>query len=328
MSSAPTAVGTAQLVPHPAGHDGELRAAVEELRQGRRFAARALLARTWGDPGLWAARTQVLGAAAGHSDVLRHWETEEPEAVGLIALCTRVAVDRAVLAGRQQPGSRDAAALDGAARQWCWLTASATEGDPVPWLGLLTLAQLDSRQVRQEHRVSAPDRMLPPGPWGLFGQARRVDPWGREAFHRMLRFWAARGESGPAAEFLAAHLPGAPEGSALHALPLYLYVDRYRRAKRKDAVLLQWTNEEKVRATVLTAFSHWQFALERGARWPVGDESHLAHALWASRRPREAAEVFTGMSPFVASEPWVTMSPDRPGDLLRQALAQSYAVAG
>ncbi|MFB7908374.1 hypothetical protein ACFC1T_18250 [Kitasatospora sp. NPDC056076] len=317
-----------RLVQHPAGHDGELRAAVEELRQGRWYAARALLAHSWSSPGLWAARTQVLGAMAGQNDVLRHWASEEPATFGLTTLHTRVAVDQALLVGQRQPDSPDAVALEGTARQWCWLGASVLASDPVPWLGLLTLAQLDLNQARPEHRVPAPDQMLPPGPWGMFDQARRIDPWGREAFHRMLRVWLARGEIGPATEFLAAYQPSAPEGSALHALPLYLYVDRYRRAKRKEAVQLQWTDDQAVRDTVLNAFSHWQTALAQGVRWPVSDESHLAHALWASRHRPQAAEVFAAMSPFISAQPWQILAPDRPGNLLREATAQSYAVAG
>ncbi|MFJ7280583.1 hypothetical protein [Kitasatospora sp. NPDC098663] len=264
---------------------------------------------------------------AGQSDILRHWGDEEPTAFGLTTLHTRVAADQALLAGQRQRGSREAVALEGTARQWCWLAASVLGGDPVPWLGLLTLAQLDTGQARPEHRVPAPDQMLPPGPWALFDQVRRIDPWGREAFHRMLRFWLALGESGPATEFLATYLPSAPEGSALHALPLYLYVDRYRRAKRKDAAQLQWTDEETVRATVLSAFSHWQAALGRGVRWPVADESHLAHALWASRQHQQAAEVFSAMAPFISMQPWQSLA-HQPGDLLRQAMTQSYAVAG
>ncbi|MEV6976948.1 hypothetical protein [Kitasatospora sp. NPDC093806] len=320
------ALDPGRFVQHPAGHDGDLRVAVEELRHGRWWSARALLAATWGDPGAWASRTQALGAVAGHTDVLRIWAAEEPAAFGLTALQSRVAVDRALPAGRRQPGSRDAVALEAAAREWCWLAASVLADDPVPWLGLLTLAQLDSGLLRAEHRVQACDEMLPPGPWGLFDQARRVDPWGREAFHRLLRFWLSRGESGPAAGFLATYLPGAPEGSALHALPLYLYVDRYRRARRKDAVQLQWTDDQTVRATVLRAFEHWRAALGRD-RWPVGDEGHLAHALWAARQRREAAEVLTAMAPFVSAQPWQSLS-ERPYDLLRQVTAQSYAATG
>ncbi len=325
MPSAPTAAD--QLVQHPAGHDGELRAAVEELRQGQWWSTRTLLAHSWGNPGLWASRTQVLGAVAGHNDVLRHWGSEEPAAFGLTTLHARVAVDQALLAGQRQPDSRDAMALEGGARQWCWLAASVLGGDPVPWLGLLTLAQLDLRQARPEHKVPAPDQMLPPGPWGLFDQARRTDPWGREAFHRMLRFWLARNEVGPATEFLATYLPSAPGGSALHALPLYLYVDRFRRAERKEAIQLQWTDDETVRDTVLRAFGHWRAALAQGVRWPVVDESHLAHALWASRQRPQAAEVFSEMDPFISLQPWQSLA-DRPGDLLRQAMNQSYAVAG
>ncbi|MFB8201925.1 hypothetical protein [Kitasatospora purpeofusca] len=264
---------------------------------------------------------------AGPKDVLRHWSAEEPDAFGLTALRARVAVDRAVLAGQRQPGSPDALTLEGAARQWCWQAASVLGGDPVPWLGLLTLAQLDLRQARPEHRVPAPDQMLLPGPWALFEQARRTDLWGREAFHRMLRVWLARGESGPATEFLATYLPSAPQGSPLHALPLYLYVERYRRAQRKEAVQLQWTDDETVRTSVLRAFEHWRAACGQSSRWPVVDESHLAHALWATRQRQRAAEVFAAMQPFISAQPWQSLS-DQPNDLLRQATAQSYAVAG
>ncbi|MEV4558384.1 hypothetical protein AB0K51_15530 [Kitasatospora sp. NPDC049285] len=326
MPSAPTA-GADQLVQHPAGHDSALRAAVEELRQGQVWSTRVLLARSWGDAGLWAARTQVLGTVAGQTNVLQRWGDEEPDAFGLNTLHARVAVDRALLASQRQPDSQDAAAFENTARQWCWQAASVLAGDPVPWLGLLTLAQLDPRQARPEHRVPAPDQMLPPGPWALFEQARRTDLWGREAFHRMLRFWLSRGENGPATEFVAAYLPSAPGGSALHALPLYLYVDRYRRAERKDAVELQWTNEETVRATVMRAFTHWQTARSQGGHWPVLDESHLAHALWATRHRQEAAEVFAAMRPFISASPWQSLS-HQPGDLLRTAMSQSYAAAG
>ncbi|MFF2545081.1 hypothetical protein ACFVUY_21255 [Kitasatospora sp. NPDC058063] len=140
----------------------------------------------------------------------------------------------------------------------------------------------------------------------------------------MLRFWLARGTPGTANDFLAAFLPSAPTGSPLHALPLYVYVDRYQRAERKGTAQLQWTKDEGVRAAVLRAYEHWSAASGGQGRWPVADESHLAHALWASRLPVQAAEVFTAMAPFVSSHPWVSVG-DRPDDLFRQALAQSFA---
>ncbi|MFJ1706864.1 hypothetical protein [Kitasatospora sp. NPDC088346] len=237
-----------------------------------------------------------------------------------------MAVELALLVRQQQIDPREAASREHAARGSCWQAASSLAGDPVPWIGLLALAQLDSTQARPEHQVGAPDLMLPPGPWGLLDQARRADPWSREAFHRMLRFWLARGESGAATEFLTTYLPHAPAGSPLHVLPLYLHVDRYRRTERKERAALQWTNDEGVRSTVLRAYEHWQASQADVGRWPVVDESHLAHALWATRHPQQAAEVFAALNPFVSSQPWVSLS-DRPSDLIRQALAQSFAAA-
>ncbi|WP_371500260.1 hypothetical protein OG871_27455 [Kitasatospora sp. NBC_00374] len=275
---------------------------------------------------MWASRTQALGAVSARTDVLQHWGAEEPNGFGLVTLQTRAAVELALMAGQQKTDPQEAASREGAARGWCWQAASTLAGDPVPWIGLLALAQLDSAQARPEHRVGAPDRMLPAGPWGLLGQARRADPWSREAFHRMLRVWLAWGGSGTAAEFLATYLPAAPEGSPLHALPLYLHVERYRRAERKEEAALQWTHNDGIRSTVRRAYEHWRAGHSGVGRWPVVDESHLAHALWATRQPRQAAEVFAALNPFVSSQPWASLS-GRPDELIRQAVAQSFAAA-
>ncbi len=75
---------------------------------------------------------------------------------------------------------------------------------------------------------------------------------------------------------------------------------------------------------MLRAYEHWQMRPSSVGRWPVGDESHLAHGLWATRQPRQAAEVFAALDPFTSSQPWMSLS-DRPDDLIRQALAQSFA---
>ncbi|MEU6233036.1 hypothetical protein [Kitasatospora sp. NPDC047058] len=313
-----------QLVQHPAGHDGELRGAVEELRAGRWQAARALLAGSWSVRSLWTSRTQALGVVAAHTDVLRHWAREEPSGFGLVTLQARASVELALMAAQTHAEPPEVAAREREARGWCWQAASTLAGDPVPWIGLLALAQLDPGQARPEHRVAAPDQMLPPGPWGLLNQAHLADPWCREAFHRMLRFWLARGDGGTAAEFVATYLPAAPSGSPLYALPLYLQVDRYRRAERKEAVALLWTNDQGVKAAAWRAYEHWRTARSAGDRWLVTDESHLAHALWATRKPEQAAEVFASLDPFVSSQPWASLS-GRPEDLLRQAMAQSFA---
>ncbi|MFJ9841762.1 hypothetical protein ACIRYZ_15075 [Kitasatospora sp. NPDC101155] len=300
--------------------------AVEELQQGRWMAARAVLASSWGSWPLWTGRTQVLAAVAARTNVLDYWYAEAPDSTGLVTLLARVAVERALLTGVQPTDPRVVAGLEQSARQLCWDAAATLADDPVPWICMLALAQLDLSQSRPEHRISAPDQMLPPGPWGLLAQVRRADPWNREAFHRLLRFWLAQGDGGSASDFLAAFLPGAPTGSPLHALPLYLYVDLYRRAERRDKerARLRWTKNEQVRATVLRAYENWRAAPGEQGRWPLVDESHLAHALWATRCRAQAAEVFASMAPFISSQPWVSVG-DRPDAVLREALAQSMA---
>ncbi len=142
----------------------------------------------------------------------------------------------------------------------------------------------------------------------------------------MLRFWLGRDEIGPASSFLSGHLRDAPAGSPLHALPLYLHVERYRRAEKgaEAAAYLQWTNDESVRLAVQQVLAHWRAARGAGVHWPVADESHLAHALSATRRHQDAAEVFTAMAPFVSHEPWVSLSDD-PNRLLRDSISKAFA---
>ncbi|MET8630765.1 hypothetical protein ABZW30_44970 [Kitasatospora sp. NPDC004669] len=314
-----------RLVYHPAGHDGHLRNAVEELRAGRWMAARGLLAASWGDWPLWTSRTQVLGAAAARSDVLRHWAQEDQDGPGLVTLQARAAVELVLMIHRQTD-PRELAMLEHSAREACWRAAATVAGDPVPWISLLALAPLDRQQARPEHRAPAPDPMLHPGPWGLLDQARRVDPWNREAHHRMFRFWTSLDRSGTATTFLRTYLGSAPAGSPLYALPLHLHVERFRTAPRKDAIRRQWSDGE-VRQDVLRAYEHWLEAPGERAKWPVVDESYLAHALWASHHLEQAAGVFASLSPFASSQPWLSLADHReqaPG-LLQQVMAQVAA---
>ncbi|MBV6695673.1 hypothetical protein KV557_00860 [Kitasatospora aureofaciens] len=314
-------------VVHPAGHDGDLRAAVEELRSGRWVAAREVLARSRGDWPQWTRRTQVLGAVAAQSDVLRHWSADEPDSPILLTLHARASVEGVLLAHQQQADERLLAGWDAAAREACW-RAAGIGVDPVPWICLLALAQLDIQQERMEHRVDPPDQMLLPGPWGLLEHTHRIDPWGREAYHRMLRFWLAMGRTGAATNFLMHFLASAPTGSALHALPLHLHLERYRREPRKEAVLSQWSSDH-VRRDVQSAYTHWRAAVGEHGRWPVADESLLAHALWADHHLAEAAEVFASLGPFASWQPWATIAGDRERgyDLLHHAIAQCRRVA-
>ncbi|MFJ2778195.1 hypothetical protein [Kitasatospora sp. NPDC087315] len=316
----------ARLVYHPAGRDGDLRNAVEELRAGRWMAARGLLAASWGDWTLWTSRTQVLGAAAARSDVLRRWEQEEPEGLGLATLQARAAVEVVALVDPRQADPRQLAWLEQSAREACWRAAATVADDPVPWVCLLALAGLDQGQVRPEHRAPAPDPMLPPGPWGLLEQARRADLWNREAYHRMFRFWLALARPGTATTFLRTYLGSAPAGSPLYALPLHLHVERYRTASRRDAVRRQWSDGE-VLQDVLLAYEHWLAAPGGRGKWPVVDESYLAHALWASHHLEQAGGVFASLAPFASSQPWLSLADRREQahGLLQQVMTQIAA---
>ncbi|MBV7694468.1 hypothetical protein [Streptomyces sp. TRM70350] len=288
----------------PAGPDAALRTALQEVRTGRWMSMRTLLAETssWWQ---WTQRTQVLAAAAAGTDVVRAWLAEEPDSVPAVVMHARVAVERALRAARgehrrtQELWHEAWLAADAAAR--------ASPHDPVPWVCLLALARLDRGQRWDEHRVPAPEPMLPPGPWGLLAEAGKRDPYNREAHHRMLQFLFARVASGRLAEavgFAQWAADGAPPGSALHVLPLYVRVERYRRAGGHDAALdLHWVAEDATREA-RRAFHSW-FELTTAAERSPLDLNHLAHALWGALQFPEAARVFDAIGPYYAPLPWV-----------------------
>lgn len=212
---------------HPAGHDNELRSAAQDLRTGRWVSMARLLERTDGW-GLWTQRTQVLAAISAGSDVVQAWRAEEPNSVAALVMHTRVTVERAVRAHRA--GHPRTGELWQEAWETCREAAGISPADPVPWVCLLALALLDEHRQMAEHRIAAPGPMLPPGPWGILAEADKRDPHNREAYHRMLQFVYA-GTPGPlseAANFVHWAAGSAPPGSALHVLPLYVRVERYR----------------------------------------------------------------------------------------------------
>lgn len=293
----------------PAGNDVALRAALQDLRTGRWMAMRGLLedTRAWWQ---WTQRTQVLAAAAAGTDVVRAWLTEEPFSVPAVVMRARVAVERALRAHRE--GHRRTHEL--------WIEAwdasqSATRTaphDPVPWVCLLALAQLDKEQSWQEHRERAPEPLLPPGPWGLLAEADKRDPYNREAYHRMLQFLYIRGSGERLAEAVgyAQWASGtAPPGSALHVLPLYVRVERYRRTSGRNAALdLHWVAEDAAREAQLAL--HAWFELSRPAERSLLDLNHLAHALWGALRFPDATRVFEALGPYWTPLPWAYRTAD------------------
>ncbi|WP_327678280.1 hypothetical protein [Kitasatospora sp. NBC_00458] len=311
----------ARLVYHPAGHDAELRAAVDDLCVGRWLSTRSLLDSTGRDWSRRSARTQVLGVVAPRSDALEHWADEDPGSPDLAVLRLRVEVERAVAA--HAVGRRDAVELEQKARQSSWRAVEEQPADPVPWLCLLTLAALDPDQRRAEHRDPGPDMMLPPGPWGLFFEANRRDPFSREAHVRMLRYWLTV-RRWSATDFVNFVMPNAPYGSPLFVLPLYLSVEQYRSDRRRDVARRQWLREPH-RDRAMAAFESWT-ATDQPDQWPVVDLSHLAHALWAGIRMREAVEVFGALGSFASQAPWIHVadSPELAEGLLLTARHQAY----
>ncbi|WP_345287771.1 hypothetical protein [Streptomyces gulbargensis] len=295
---------------HPAGHDHALRHAVQEVRTGRWVAMAGLLDETSGWDA-WTRRTQVLATVAAGTDVVHAWRTEEPASLAAAVMACRVAVERAVRAHRS--GHVRARDLWHEARAACRETADCVPADPVPWIGLLALAALDIRRDLPEHRLAPPGPMLPPGPWGLLAEAEKRDPHNREAHHRMLQFVYA-GSGGPLSEavnYARWAEAQAPVGSPLHALPLYVRVERYRRERGHERALdLHWVTEDAVR-DARAALDGWFLfcATEEASQL---DLNHLAHALFGALCFSDAARVFRALGPYYTTLPWAyrTARPD------------------
>ncbi|MGW2486321.1 hypothetical protein ACWCV9_03750 [Streptomyces sp. NPDC001606] len=300
----------ARLSYDPAGPDHALRAALQELRTGRWMAMRTLLAETtrgWE----WTRRTQVLATVAAGSDVVRAWLTEEPDSVHAAVMQARVGVERALRAQRERHRRTHELWIE------AWDAAQTATRiaprDPVPWICLLALAQLDPEQRWEEHRAAPPAPLLPPGPWGLLAEAHARDPYNREAHHRMLQFLYARGgsdrltEAAGYAQWAAAE---APPGSAVLLLPLYVRVERYRRASGYDAALdLHWVADDATREA-RHGLRSWFDRAPHAEASPL-DLNHLAHALWGALLFPDAARVFEAIGPYVTPAPWMYRTPDR-----------------
>ncbi|MEU7006378.1 hypothetical protein [Streptomyces sp. NPDC046332] len=296
---------------HPAGHDHALRHAVQDLRTGRWVSTARLLDETsgWAD---WTRRTQVLATVAASGDVVRTWRTERPDSVSATVMHARVAVERAVRAHRGgHPRTRE---LWQEAWTACREASERAPADPVPWICLLALAALDDRQRMAEHRLTPPAPLLPPGPWGLLAEVDRRDPQNREAHHRMLQFLYARhtGSLSEAVNYAQWAAVSAPTGSALHALPLYVRVERYRRDRgHRHALDLHWVAEDALR-DAQRALHHW-FLFCATAEASLLDLNHLAHALYGAQNFTDAARVFEALGPYYTVLPWAYRT-DRPDD--------------
>ncbi|MFD9222675.1 hypothetical protein ACFWDI_22275 [Streptomyces sp. NPDC060064] len=297
---------------HPAGHDSELRTAMQDLRTGRWVSMRNLLTAT-SDWALWTQRTQVLAAVAAGSDAVQAWRREEPRSLAATVMHCRVVVERALRAHRE--GHRRTQELWHEAWEACRVAGHQAPEDPVPWVCLLALAQLDEKQQMDEHRTAPPGPMLFPGPWGLLAEADKRDPFNREAYHRMLQFVYARRSGGHLSEavnFVQWAASSAPSGSPLHALPLYVRVERYRREHGQEKALdLHWVTEDAARDAQRALHSWFNQVAPAGRS--LLDLNYLSHALWGALQFPDAAPVFEALGPYYTTLPWAYRT-DSPGD--------------
>jgi hypothetical protein len=295
---------------HPAGFDDALRTALDDLRAGRWRSTSELLGscRTWG---VRTSRSQVLAAAvvAAHGDAVEAWLQEEPSADALM-MRARVRVQQAL--GASRAGERGVGVLADRARAACGEAARYGPADPVPWVCLLALAQLDwpeARRRRPEHRAQPPEYMLPSGPWGLLHEADQRDPGSREAWHRMIQALRAYGAN--VHDVVRWICTWAPEGSPLLLLPLYLHAEHYAKERARGALTpLYWTTDPISHYT-WRALEGWFWYADR-TEWAPQDLNHLAQALFSTGLYPKAAQVFVAIGPFVTPEPWkyVAESPD------------------
>ncbi|MGW4030887.1 hypothetical protein ACWEFL_16460 [Streptomyces sp. NPDC004838] len=295
----------------PAGFDTALRPALDDVRAGRWLAMRDLLhsTTTWGS---WTSRSQILAAAAATGDTVEAWAQEEPRSYPARMMQARVEVQRALNAHREK--DRDAVAQAQRARLTCKFAARAHPTDPVPWLGLLTLAQVDSPEEyrrRPEHRISAWERPLPSGPWGLLSAVLERDRGNREAWHRLLQSLQAYRQN--TSDFARWVSSWAQPGSPLAVIPLYVYADIYRsRQESGQLTPLFWTTDP-VSYYTKNALERW-FVHADSTTWSPLDLNYLAQALHSGGFGEEAcAEVFQAIGSCATPAPWrfIADAPER-----------------
>ncbi|QKW09087.1 hypothetical protein HUT18_24595 [Streptomyces sp. NA04227] len=285
-----------QYVWHPAADDGQLAGACVDVRAGRYLSAQDVLRECRGDFGLRAHRSLVLASEAADSDLAERWLDEEPNPESTL-LWARVAMLRALRTAEQQ--DERAQQLTRIAFAACERASVMFPADPTPWVAQLALARLDGM------RDPAPEGLMtgPPGPWRLFVKILRLDPWHREAHHRLLAYYFARnGGSASARWDVATFLSHrAPPESAIRMLPLVALVEDYDPAIPLSARV--WA-QPQWRKTALGIYHGWFPQVGEYRFTPVLDLAYLAHALFMARCEFEARSVLTAMGPYASRMPW------------------------
>ncbi|MBQ0852880.1 hypothetical protein J8N05_32440 [Streptomyces sp. BH-SS-21] len=297
--------------PHPAGRDDDLRRALEDLRLNRWLSTKALLAATGSFWPLRTSRSQVLGHAAAHTRVIEEWCLEEPDNGDALMMLGRVLTERALLAHRKGVDRRELMNAVLSARTANKAAAEWWPDDPVPYVNYLALAQTDtdrSKPHSPRHWVDRPD-LLPSGPWGLLQWVQQRDPYNREAFHRMLAVFHARGQDGTAFAQWAASL--APDGSPLKVLTLHAYVQSFCRYHEQGTGSLSfWSTSEKAnyaRQALDEWFEQTHPAPDEPDWRSLLDLNYLAYALTATGEGGAAA-VFEAIGAHVTTAPWALVT--------------------
>lgn len=297
------------LTSHLAGWDKKLRVALEDLQLDRWLAAKELLRDTGTDWALRTSRSQALAVGAAKYGAIEAWCAEEPYDWDALMMRARVQTQRVLNAHRDGLSGRKLISAVRDARAACETAAERWPKDPVPHVCRLALVQVDTDPRFPHSRMhwEARDDMLPPGPWRLLSWVDRLDRYNREAYHRMLHVLYARDEH--ALYFTQTVASFVPDGSALKALPLYAFVESYRRQRQQKqtaSVLAYWTTEDKAHYA-RRALHDW-FEAEPPENEPrelsLLDLNYLAHALTATGEGNAAA-VFEAIGPYVTAAPWV-----------------------
>ncbi|SCK57761.1 hypothetical protein H180DRAFT_05453 [Streptomyces sp. WMMB 322] len=308
-----------QYIWHPAADDRQLARACVDVRAGRYLSSNEVLRDARRNFGLRAHRSLVLASEACDSDLAERWLAEEPGREAAL-LWARVSSLRALRAADAE--DRHAGDLGRIAFAACQRAALMAPRDPTPWVAQLSLARL------QRPRDPAPQGLLtsPEGPWSLFSHIVRLDPWHREAHHRLLSFFFARnGGSGKAAWDVAAFLgQRAPASSALRLLPLVALIEEHD----PDSLLAGRTwQQPQWKATALGAYRNWLPEVTGYEFTPVLDLAYLAHALVMADCEFEARAVFAAMGPYASRMPWSAFG-DPEEQLCKARLACGLPVPG
>jgi hypothetical protein len=303
LTRADKAAPADRLVWDPAGPDRDLAVACEDLQTGRFAAARDLLAATGRNWDLRCHRMLILAQVASGSDVVDLWDIEEPDSLDALALGARVAVIRAVRAHRS--GHPQAEELTAWARAACLAAAGRFPADPVPWVAMLQLAAVSPE------RMAAPAGLVADGPWHHVAQLWYCDRLNREGHHRLVAAVGPQAGGSIADMFEVARWVAAwaPEGSALHLLPLLGYIEGFREgagdSTRQRIILAdrQWASVQ-AHMEIDHVYDSWFASAQRRGPVLLPDLHCLAHALWAAEKFDRAAAVFDAIGPYASTLPW------------------------